>query len=213
MTSRRTDSPMRVRLLESAAHLLAVDGPAGLSTRKVAAAAGTSTMSVYAQFGSMPELVKAVVDEGFDRLADEFQAAPTTDDPIADLGGIFAAYIRHARTSPDLYVVMFGTASLGGYRGGPEDLQQTGHYAYDYIAAAAERALTAGRIKGRSPRAIASQIWTALHGYVLLESAGYFTPEERGIRNVLHPLMLNLVIGLGDQPAAAATSASSWTTP
>ncbi|MBD8507211.1 TetR/AcrR family transcriptional regulator [Hoyosella sp. G463] len=210
MASRRTDSPMHARLMESAAHLLALEGPSGLSTRKVAAAAGTSTMTLYSHFGSMPELIKAVAEEGYARLADEFERAPRTDDPVADLGGIFAAYISHARASPDLYVVMFGSASLGGYRSTPDDLLRTGRYAYDYIVEAARRAMDAGRLDELAPVAIAAQIWTALHGYVVLELAGYYTPPDAGIRNVLRPMMLNLVIGLGDSRESALRSSGAW---
>lgn len=206
----RNDSPLRLRLLESAARLLATEGPAGLSTRKVAAAAGTSTMALYSTFGSMPDLVKAVADEGFARLADEFSSAPRTDDPVADLGGIFTAYIANARANPDLYVVMFGTASLGGYRGGGEDLQQTGRYAFDYIVDAARRAAAAGRLGDNPPVAAAAQIWGALHGYMVLELAGYFTPPAAGVRNVLRPMMRNLIVGLGDDRQAVAASSESW---
>jgi AcrR family transcriptional regulator len=212
MVNRRTDSPMRARLMESAAHLLASEGPAGLSTRKVAAAAGTSTMTLYSQFGSMPDLVKAVVDEGFARLAEEFERVPTSDDPVADLGGIFTAYVAHARANPDLYAVMFGSASLGGYRGSGKDLY-AGRYAYDYIVAAAKRAIAAGRLDEIAPVAAAAQVWSALHGYMELELAGYFTPPEAGLRNVLRPLMLNIVVGLGDTREAALQSSHSWFPP
>lgn len=201
---------MRARILESAAHLLATDGPSGLSTRKIAAAAGTTTMTLYAKFGSMPDLVKAVVDEGFDRLAEEFVSADMSDDPVHDLGAIFAAYIKNARANPDLYVVMFGSASLGGYRGGPEDTQATGLHAYGHIVDAAQRAVEAGRLDPLPPFAIAAQIWTTLHGYMTLELAGYYTPPNAGIRNVLLPMMRNLIIGLGDDRDAVVASAAHW---
>jgi AcrR family transcriptional regulator len=207
---RRDDSPMRLRLLESAARLLATEGPSGLSTRKVAADAGTSTMTLYAQFGSMPDLVHAVVDEGFARLGKEFERVPQTDDPVADLGGIFSAYVANARANPDLYVVMFGSASLGGYRGSGDNILVTGRYTFDNIADAAQRAVAAGRLDELPPAALAAQIWAALHGYMVLELAGYFKPPDAGVRNVLRPMMRNLIIGLGDSKEAAAQSADSW---
>ncbi|GGC55760.1 TetR family transcriptional regulator [Hoyosella rhizosphaerae] len=201
---------MRLRLLESAARLLAAEGPSGLSTRKVAAEAGTSTMALYSQFGSMPDLVKAVVDEGFVRLEQAFAQVPQTDDPIADLGGIFDAYITNARKNPELYVVMFGSASLGGYRGTGEEILHTGRYTFDYIVNAAERAIEAGRLDKKPPVAVAAQIWTTLHGYTVLELAGYYTPPSAGVRNVLQPMMRNLIIGLGDKAPDADTSSQTW---
>jgi AcrR family transcriptional regulator len=71
------------RLIEAAARLLADEGPAGLSTRRLAAEVGTSTMAVYTHFGGLPELVRAVVREGFKRLGDHLSAVSETDDPLA----------------------------------------------------------------------------------------------------------------------------------
>jgi AcrR family transcriptional regulator len=67
------------RLVEAAAHVLAGSGPSALSARKVAAAAGTSTMSVYTCFGSMEVLVRAVVEEGFAMLERRLVEVEPTD--------------------------------------------------------------------------------------------------------------------------------------
>ncbi|WP_187776444.1 TetR/AcrR family transcriptional regulator [Antrihabitans cavernicola] len=209
MTERRLDTDVRARLLESAARLLAQDGPSGMSTRKVAAQAGTSTMALYSQFGSMPELVRAIVDEGFTRLREQIDRIPQTSDPVADLGAIFAAWLDNARDNPDLYVVMFGATALGGYRRSGDDLQQ-GRYAFDALASGADRAISAGRFNPGEPVAIASRLWSALHGYVMLEIVGYFDPPNSGVKYVLQPMLVDLVIGLGDQRARAQASATSW---
>ncbi|MCW2659718.1 MAG: TetR family transcriptional regulator [Mycobacterium sp.] len=209
VTERRLDLSVRTRLLESAVRLVAEDGPSGLSTRKVAAHAGTSTMALYSQFGSMPELVRAIVDEGFTRLGEQFALVARTDDPVADLGGIFTAWLDNARANPDLYVVMFGSTSLGGYRRSGDDLQQ-GRYTFDVIAEAARRAVDAGRFAPDEPVAIAARLWSALHGYTMLEIAGYFNPPTSGVKYVLQPMLVELVIGLGDDRSSAQASAATW---
>lgn len=206
----RYDSPMRLRLMESAMRLLATEGPSGMSTRKIAAAAGTSTMSLYAQFGSMPDLVNALVDDRFARLREQLEAGPRTDDPIADLGRIFAAHIAHARANPELYEVMFGSSPLAGYQRADDDFVRAGRCTLDYIVDVVRRAVDAHRLEDLDPTAIATQIWTTLHGYVVLELAGYFAEPETGLHLVLQPLMLNLIVGLGDSKDAATDSSSSW---
>src|SRR3989337_3832847 len=82
---------VRRRLLEAAALLLAEDGPDALTARRLAKAAGTSTMAVYTHFGGMPALVKEIVAEGFARLDEHQATVPHTDDPLAELRNVAMA--------------------------------------------------------------------------------------------------------------------------
>src|SRR3954469_20142454 len=111
-----TDTSMAARLLEAAARLLSEDGPTALTTRRVAAEAGTSTMGVYTHFGSMSDLANAVVVEGFRRLGKRLSAVPRTDDAVSDLLGLITAYRANAHDNQHLYSVMFASASLGAFR-------------------------------------------------------------------------------------------------
>jgi len=195
---------MRTRLLEGAARLLAEEGPSALTLRRVAAEASTSTMSVYTHFGSMAVLADAVVAEGFARLAALLADVPRTDDAIADIAGMGLAYLANARQNPHLYAVMFGTASLGKYRPQNDTERATGQYTFDELIDAARRAVEQGQLRAGEPGHIAAQLWTAMHGYVLLDVGGYF--RDDGLRQVLVPLFLNLLTGLGANPDNARTS-------
>jgi AcrR family transcriptional regulator len=72
-------------LLAAAAGLLAAAGPAALSVRQVADAAGTSHRAVYALFGSKQGLVDALATHGYADLAGRVRGLPTTDDAAGDL--------------------------------------------------------------------------------------------------------------------------------
>jgi AcrR family transcriptional regulator len=199
-------SDVRRRLLEAAARLLAEEGPSGLSTRRLAKEVGTSTMAVYTYFGGLPDLVRAVVAEGFARLADHLARVPETDDPLTDLLALGWAYHANALDNPELYAVMFGTASLGGYRRTKSELEE-GRYTFDVLVAATARAINAGHFREGDPENVAAQLWSALHGFVMLELAGYFAAEKDAVETVLLPLFVNLGIGLGadtGRPAPAA---------
>lgn len=189
-----------VDLVEAAIQLLAERGPQALQARRLATAAGTSTMAVYSRFGGMPELVRAVAREGFVRLGRHLDAIPHSDDSVADLLRIAGAYRRSALENPHLYNVMFD--------GAMHDLDQ-GRKAFDYLVRAASRAIEAGRFEPTQPITVAAQLWSAMHGYVLLELAGYFGDKGRGATDVLAPLATALVIGLGDSPERARASAAS----
>lgn len=211
VTARRTDPEARTRLLEAAARLLAEEGPAALTLRRVAAEAGASTMAVYTHFGSMPDLADAVVAEGFARLSTMLSAVPRTDDALTDLAGLSRAYLLNARQNPHLYAVMFGTASLGAYRPQTAGHRERGRYTFDEMVETAGRAVAQGRLRPAEPLAIASQVWTAMHGYVMIDVGGYF--GEHGVQRVLLPMMLSLLRGLGADPDGATASLEALAVP
>src|SRR5437879_4110442 len=102
-TDERPANDLRTALLETAAHLIATEGSARLTVRRVADEAGTSTMAVYTHFGGMPGLRQAVRREGFARLTAHVAAVDKTDDPLADLARLALAYYENATADPDLY--------------------------------------------------------------------------------------------------------------
>jgi AcrR family transcriptional regulator len=195
----RSEPDIRRRLIEAAARVLGEEGPSGLSTRKLAAEVGTSTMAVYTHFGGLPALVAAVADEGFARLAEHISAAGRTDDALADLATLAAAYRANALDNPHLYAVMFGAAPLGGYRRPADELAQ-GRYTFDVLVAATQRAMDGGGLAPGDAEAIAAQLWSALHGYVTLELAGYLTEKDGAPEAVLWPMLINLVSALRPSP-------------
>lgn len=197
---------MRRRLVDAAAALLAESGPSALTARKVAAAAGTSTMSVYSHVGSMELLVRAVVEEGFRTLEEVLVAVEPSDDPVRDVGAQTAAYLRHATTHPHLYAVMFGTLPLGPYRASdPAELRAGRRETLDRIGHNWVRAVASGRIDEARESDLAFTWWSAIHGYALLESSGHIHAEPGRVR-VLERLLTALFVGLGDDPDRAGTS-------
>lgn len=197
---------MRRRLVEAAAALLADSGPGALTARKVAAAAGTSTMSVYTHVGSMELLVRAVVDEGFRTLEAALVAIGATDDPLRDVATQTAAYLRHATAHPDLYAVMFGTLPLGKFRANdPAELQTGRRETLDRIGHNLVRAVDAGRLDPAGESDLAFSWWSAVHGYAVLESSGHIHPVPGRVR-VLQRLLVALFVGLGDERESARAS-------
>lgn len=186
---------VRRRLLESAALLLDESGPDALTARRLAATAGLSTMAVYTHFGGMPALVKEIVVEGFKRLADHVTEHPRTDDPVADLVDLAFAYRANALENPHLYSVMFGAASLGGYTLAPEE-RAVGIYTFVVLSEAVARAMERGMLRGDNPDLVAQQLWTAMHGYVMLELAGLHLTSKDPVEEVFRPLMTTLLAGL-----------------
>src|SRR5688572_29989951 len=101
------DPAVRVALLESAARIIAEEGPSRLTLRRLANEVGASTMVVYTHFGSMPEVRREVRREGFARLGAQLAAVEVTGDPVADYFVLGWAYFRNGTQDPNLYRAMF----------------------------------------------------------------------------------------------------------
>lgn len=204
---RSSDPGVRSNLLNSAARLIAEHGPHAVSTRRVAAEANTSSMAVYTQFGSIGGLISSVVEEGFEALAEELESVGVTDDPVRDLMALLLASISFARREPNLYEVLFVTASLGKYRrSGPSEMLAGRAATFRRVEDACTRACSSGRFATDSEVSpLAYQWWSAVHGYAMLEVAG-FIDSDRGTEKVLIPLLSALAQGLGDQPDEAEAS-------
>src|SRR3954470_4592384 len=76
---------LRDKVLQAAVAMLADDGVAGLTTRRVAQDAGTSIPAVYELFGDKAGLVREIYFEGFRQLFRRLDTVPETPDPRADL--------------------------------------------------------------------------------------------------------------------------------
>lgn len=204
--SELTADTMPRKLIEASARLVAAGGGSALTARRLAAAAGTSTMAVYTHFGSMEALVRAVVAEGFASMAAAFAAVPESSDPVADIGHQTATYVRYARENRDLYAVMFGIAPLGDFRPtSPEDLAVGRRETLDRVAVNLNRAAAAGRMSEARGGARSVRWWVIVHGYSLLEASGH-VDAERGPRRVLAPLLSDFFVGEGDDRDRALAS-------
>jgi AcrR family transcriptional regulator len=212
MSPRHADPGLPAALIETAARLLAEEGPGALSTRRLAAEAGTSTMAVYTYFGGMDDLVRAMVREGFTMLNDRMSAVAETEDPASDVAALGLAYRRNALDHRHLYGVMFGGSSLAGFRLTDDD-RQHGRYTLEILVKAVARCMAAGRFSAGDAELVAHQMWIATHGLVTLELGGYL-PEPYDADTCFDAQIRSLLIAAGDDiPAATQSAAASRTRP
>ncbi|MBA9005597.1 MULTISPECIES: TetR/AcrR family transcriptional regulator [Thermomonospora] len=207
MSPRRLDPAIRTTLIDIAARLLAQEGPQALSTRRLAAEAGSSTMVVYTHFGAMSGLVREVVHEGFARLQGYLTRVERTGDPVADMALLGRAYRHNALANPHLYAVMFGGASLAGFSLTEED-RQHGRYTLANVVECAARCLEAGRFRAGDAELVAHQMWSAIHGLITLELGGYLIPPYDAER-CFEAQLVALMVGAGDAPEAATRSVAA----
>lgn len=198
-----TETPSE-RLIRATIGLIAEQGPSAIKARSVAAASGLSTMVVYHHFGGIPELVRAVVEEGYRDFERALAELPVTDDPVADLFTMALTCRGVAQRNPHLYDLMFGLSTRATYRPlSDSDLRLSGHSpvfqsAYAHLVAACERMVNSGRIRRESVEVVAAQLWSFVHGFVTLELAGHFAQFDDPAVQVLLPMGITFAVGLGD---------------
>ena len=156
---------LRAELIAAAGGLVRDFGPAGVSLRQAARAAGVSAMAPYRHFADKDALLAAVAAAGFERFAAELDAATRSAADARD--GLVAqgvAYVGFACREPALFRLMFGPVITG--TASAATLRAAGEAAYGVL----ERAVAAVRPKaGVQARAdLTLAAWSIVHGLACL---------------------------------------------
>lgn len=222
MSSENAPPDIRTRLVEAAIRLLAEHGPSEVKARSVASEAGLSTMGVYSHFGGLPELLQAVADEGFRRQAAYFSLAQLSDDPMTNLCAMAFACRDFAQRNPHLYDLMFGLSIQGRYSLSRSTTEPSSSarspafgVSYAYLHDQCARLVETHCIRDTHPVLVAAQFWSALHGFIMLELGGHFADVPDPGADILVPMCVNLVVGLGATrdlaESSAAAAMAGWT--
>ncbi|MFF3324366.1 TetR/AcrR family transcriptional regulator [Streptomyces sp. NPDC002889] len=199
---------VRRRLLDEAARVLAEQGPAALSARRLVKEVGASTMAVYTHFGSMPNLVREVMREGFGRFRTRALAVRQGTDPVAAVAALCRCYQDFARDEPHVYAVLFGGSSLAGFELDDDD-RQMGVSVLRLPRDAIRRCVGTGRFgDGVDPDLLVRQLFAQMHGIAQLVRAGYlmggYTADE-----VLAGALRDFAVAAGDEPRRATASVAT----
>ncbi|EME22186.1 TetR/AcrR family transcriptional regulator [Rhodococcus triatomae] len=195
----------RDAVVAAALEIVTTDGPGGLTVRRLAVAARTSTMAVYTHFGSLGGVADAVVEDGFDELRRATSAAPRTGDALTDLFAIALTYLSFAGENPQLYTMMFqhsGAEASRGRRGGvapgPRAGARGGPAAFRTFLSVFTRtepeAALGTEIHDEQRLGYAAELWSALHGNAMLRIAGHLDPADD---SVAYSLLVALAVGNG----------------
>jgi AcrR family transcriptional regulator len=101
----------RAQLVEVAADLLAAQGPAAVTTRSVALAAGVQAPTIYRIFGDKNGLLDAVVQHGFASYIASKPPVGEEGDPVQSLRAGWELHVGFGLANPELFRLMY-TAPL-----------------------------------------------------------------------------------------------------
>lgn len=198
MSPRIPDERVRVALIETAARLLVEEGPGALTTRRIAAEVGTSTMAVYTHFEDMDDLRRAVRLEGFKRLARHLARVGRTTDPVADLAAQGWAYCFSAIENEHLFRAMFVDRLAD-----PLDAA-VGMDTFQVLVDSVQRCMDEGRLRPGNALTRAIQIWMMANGVLVACLARFITIDD-AIAHIAE-MSWSLLTTFGDDPEAARKS-------
>ncbi len=162
-------------LLDAAHQVLEEEGPFGLTVRRVAQAAGVSTMNVYSRFGGKDGLVEQLFVDGFARLGAAIGDLPETEDPVADMRVCRQEYRRFALENPTYYAVMFDSV-VPGWVPSPA-AEAVALTALGRLAEQVQRAIDAGQLQATDALSVATSLWATSHGLITLEMKMSHAPK------------------------------------
>jgi len=161
---------LREHVLHVAVAMLATEGIAGFTTRRVAQEAETSTPAVYELFGDKAGLVREVFFEGFRLLRHRFGQLEESDDPRADLVRVVEVFRAFVRENPVLAEVMF-SRPFADFEPGPSELR-AGNAVRGSVVASVRRCIDAGVLVGAETD-IAHVLVALAQGLAAQETAGW----------------------------------------
>jgi AcrR family transcriptional regulator len=158
--------------------MLASDGVAGFTTRKVAEEADTSPPAVYELFGDKAGLVREVFFEGFRRLRQRFDRLDATDDTRADLERVVATLRRFVRDNPVLSELMF-SRPFADFDPGASGTE-AGRAVREFVVGRVRRCVDAGILVGDATD-IAHVLVSLTQGLAATETAGWLGTSKASV--------------------------------
>lgn len=159
---------LREQVLAAALGILATDGVAALTARRLAQEAGTSPPAVYELFGDKAGVVRALFFSGFAQLGAALGQSRESADPVEDLVALAQRYRRFVVEHPALAAVMF-SRPFASFDPAPEETA-AGAVVRERIVGAVRRAITAGYLDG-DPTDVAHACVALVHGLAAAEAA------------------------------------------
>jgi AcrR family transcriptional regulator len=195
----RQKAELRDLILTAAARIIADDGFAALTMRKIADAIEYSPATIYLHFSSRDEIALELVRNGFTTLLERMAPAAQLADPLERVHAIGRAYLAFATSDPETYKLIFMEderfaspimMQLKNDDGNPGD------GSFDLLVNAVRELIDRGIFRPLPAETIAALLWSSLHGIAALKISCSQYPFEGDIAAPGETLMEILTRGL-----------------
>jgi AcrR family transcriptional regulator len=204
----------RDQLVDAALRVVGERGLGELTVRRIAEAAGTSTMSVYSRFGGRDRMLEAVYRRAFVMLGEALRGSGDAGaGALSRLLGLAFGYRAFALASPPRYAFMFGRPPVD-FEPAEELRAEVLQWAFGPLI---EAVRDASGHEGVQAVRVAYFVWGAMHGLVGLELADVLrhplpgwdvaAPADEGAGERMYAAGVRAMLrGLGLVPADQAGS-------
>jgi AcrR family transcriptional regulator len=171
---------LRAALIEAGLKLVEQRGADDIGLREAARAVGVSATAVYRHFPDKGAFLRALAQEGLERLAvTQREASEQAGGGIAGFDATGRAYVRFALANPGLFRLIFSSA-----KGNPMDWDNVSDDAMRLLRDNAVRLVAADR-GPEEAKIFALRAWAMVHGLAVLMLDGLIVPDDSLIEHVV----------------------------
>jgi AcrR family transcriptional regulator len=157
--------------LDEAQHIIAQEGFAALTMRKLADRIEYSPATIYLHFRSREEIARELAEAGFGKLLAALHAATAETTAQRKLDALGQGYVRFGLENPETYRLIFmGDSAYNAAAFESNDPDSAAAQSWDLLVAVSREVLEASAQTGkRSPEVLAQLLWASLHGAISLQ--------------------------------------------
>lgn len=190
---------LRNALIEAAIPLLEAHGPAALSLREVAKAAGVSHAAPYRHFRDKTELLEEIAVSGYDTLTQACRSAQRryADNPAKQLVEAGIEYLMFVVEQPRVAHLMFGGMIALDSCGAP--LCEASERAFQSLVGIVASGVQSGVFKAVPAQELTIAAWSMVHGFATLVTSGMLNSvadNRREVRRLGRQLAETLLHGM-----------------
>jgi AcrR family transcriptional regulator len=167
----RQRAELRELILTAAARIMAEEGFAALTMRKIADAVEYSPATIYLHFESRDQIAMQLVRDGFAALLEHMRPALEERDPLERLKVFGRCYIDFSRLRPQTYRLIFMEDERFAEQvmARIKDDGKADGGAFDLLTATVQELIDAGRFRPLPADLIAGLLAAAMHGIASLK--------------------------------------------
>ncbi|HTD28186.1 MAG TPA: TetR/AcrR family transcriptional regulator [Xanthomonadaceae bacterium] len=196
MTTTKASAETTADAIASAARtIFEVEGPTGISMRRVAEAVGITPMAIYRHFPNREALLHRLSDDTFAEVTNLWTAKKKSTDVVKRLIELQDGYLDYASAHPHMFDYAYSVRREGA-RHFPKDFRARRSPTLNLIADTLEEGMRDGVFRKDDIWEAAMAIWGLAHGLICLYRAGRFSYSERAFRTFYHASIKRLLDGL-----------------
>lgn len=185
------------KIVTAARGIVAAEGPAAVSMRRVATAVDVTPMAIYRHYPNREALLAAVADASFAELSQRWgkRAWPEDTDLPTHLSAVIGDHLDFALGDPWLYAFLF-TERREGARSFPGDFRAGRSPTLNLVAETLSEAIRRGALRDCDVWELALVLAALMHGLVQMYHGGRIDLPEPSFRALCESAVWRVLDGV-----------------